>query len=308
MKKISKNKLAYIVVISMFLTSCGSSSDAASETNYGSDYSADYDEERGYETAEIADGREFSDSATAYKREAMFAKEGSIQNVVDEKGDDAKNFEETIVEVENLVNNYDGYFENANYTENNSKYFNTTIKVPVENFQKLYNELKNSGINVYNESSVVNETTGYYSLKSQIEVKKLAKARLETLIENSKETNTNSKDLLKLYDSYYDLVTEIETMEDTLSQIESATTYSTIYFTLNDGNRVVVLDDESFSSKIKTGFKTSVDFVENVLIALAYISVPLILVLTVAFVCYKKFSRLIKKRTKKQVEVKESEK
>ncbi len=297
-----KNKLVYILVATLFLASCGSSSMDASTAETAPAEAPDYggyDSDGSYATEEsaVSDSADatgeigLSNNATEYKREAMFAKEGSIENII--KNSD-KDFDETLLQVESYVDKYDGYFENAEYNDYGSKYFSSTIKVPVKDFENLFKDLKSAGSNVYNESTVVNEAPGYYSLKSQLEVRKLSKDRLEELL----ETTTNSKDLLKLYDRYFDLVAEIETMESKLSHIESTTTYSTIYFVLNDGNTVTYVDDVSFMSKIKAGFSTSIDFIENLIINLAYISIPLILALIICFFAYKKVLKLLETTTK----------
>ncbi len=315
-----KNKLAYILVTTLLITSCGSNSQSTSEAaalDYGRDsyMVAEAPASESYNGTDDASrgdsGVGFATTATELKREQMFAKVGRLDNVTEDSKkskneEEIKNFDETIAIAENIVSKYNGYFENANYSNYNSKYFDSTIKVPVKDFQNLFNDLKNTGINVYNESSVVNETAGYYSMKSQLEVQKISKARLEDLT----KTTTNTKDLLKLYDTYYDLVTDIEVTEAKLSEIESSTSYSTIYYTLSDGNEVVKVDDNSFTSKVKDGFGVSIDFIEDLLIALAYVSVPLILILGVLFVVFKKTkslvknkSRLVKRRKKKKLEV-----
>ncbi len=315
-----KNKLVYLIVATLLFTSCGSESDATAVAQssamdsgeYGTSESFESDyyltEESATQEAPTEDGTPYDEgldvNATEYKREAMFAKEGYIENIIEEKKEDkTKVFEETILQVESLVGSYNGYFETAQYSDYNGKYFNSTIKVPVKDFQNLYNDLKDLGVNFYNESNVVNETSGYYSLKSRIEVKKLSKERLEELI----DTTSSSKDLLKLYDSYFDLVAEIETMEATLSQIESATSYSTIHYSLSDGSTEHDFEDESFGTKLKVGFGTSIDFVEVLLLGLAYISIPLIIFTFIVFFVYKKFKVLFKKLIKELIKIEKDE-
>ncbi len=308
-----KNKLIYLILATLLFTSCGSESDAtataesgvmdfgAYETSVSSSYDAGEvvaEEAPAEDGAGVVNDEGLDSEATEYKREAMFAKEGWIENILDGKEENTtEGFDERILQVESLVDSYNGYFETANYSTYGGKYFDSTIKVPVKDFQNLYNDLKNIGLNIYNESNVVNETAGYYSLKSRLEVKKLSKERLEELIPTTK----SSKDLLKLYDSYFELVAEIETMEARLSQIESSTSYSTIYYKLGDGRSESFVVDDSFMSKIKSGFGTSIDFIEALLIGLAYISVPLILALIIAFFGYKKTSGLLKNIVKEDV-------
>ncbi len=289
------NRIVYLLITTLLVTSCGSKSESAA------DYAPEYavaEESYGSQSTASSDGdRGLVNTATELKREQMFAKVGTIENVTEDSNKNSeentvKNFDETIVDVENLVSKYDGYFENSNFTNYGRKYFASTIKVPVKDFQNLFNDLKSAGINVYNESSTVNETAGYYSMKSQLEVQKISKARHEELI----KTTTSTKDLLKLYDSYYELITNIEIAEAKLKEIESSTSYSTIHFNLSDGSKVAKVDEDSFASKVKEGFGASIKYIENLIIGLAYISVPLIIILIFFFIGYKKAKKLFKKK------------
>ncbi len=316
-----KSKLAYVIVATLIMTSCGSKSEStamAPAPDYATDthYTEEMAPEESYnETATSEDGAiGFNNAATELKREQMFSKVGTINNVTEDldknkKENGKKEFEEIIVEVERSVDKYNGFFESATYKNDVFMYFESTIKVPVKDFENLFKELKSLGVNVNNESSVENETAGYYSTKSQLEIKKVSKARLEETI----KTTTNTKDLLKLYDSYYELVSQIEIAEANLRNIESETSYSTILFSLSEGSKGYnehaenTDDEESFTSKVKDGFGASIYFIENIIIGIAYISVPLVLITLVLLIGYKKVKPLLKGKSIKEQRRKKQE-
>lgn len=263
--------LIMLMTILMAFASCGSSSsDSTTEKGY---YVATEEYYGELVSEEIGFNSEDSDT---YKRENKFEKEGIVENT-------SLVYDESLEEVFLVVDKFDGYFVETSSSQNSPKNFSGTIKVPVENFDGLMNELVNVGVNTNYSSSVINKTEGYYSLKSQIEVKKLSLERLKALIDSA----TEPEEVLNLYKNYYDLLTEIEIMEKQLSDLEYVTSQSTIYYQLYEdtGLQIVKVPTEGFFKKIAIGINQSatntVNLLENIFIFMAYISVPLILIVII---------------------------
>lgn len=286
-----KNKLIFVILFTFILSSCSSSyTNTDSSNQEGIEESASgvapedsYDDVSG----------EAGNLNNTSEQEAKLEKNGYINN-------GSYDFDEDIKNIEAIAESYNGYFQESSFTKYKLRNFNATIKVPVENFQDLFNDLKECGVNYSNSSDTVNRTDGYYSLKSQLEVKKLSMDRLENLISEAKEP----QELLDLYDSYFDLVTEIEIMENDLKDLDNRTTYSTINMELKEivGVQVVDVPKEGFMKKVAIGVNSSVnntiDFIKGTLLVLASISIPLVLII-VLFIA---LGPLVKRKYKKNKE------
>ncbi len=283
-----KNNILLIIATTLILSSCGSSRSAQYES---SDLSNTVTEEvLEYNDVNNKLTNVFTSDISNYdneeKRETKLILEGNIESTTN-------TFDTTLNNVKQTIESYDAFFEQSTFTNNNYKYFNSTIKVPISNYNNLYNDLKNFGINIYSSSNAINTTNGYYSLKSKIEVKKVYVERLESLIDVAVEP----EELLSLYNNYFSARSELQTMEATLQNLDYVTSYSTIYFSLEEEKtkQIVTVPKEGFLKEIAIGFNTSISmvlsFVQLFLLTLAYISVPTILItviLIISLIIYKK--------------------
>ncbi len=284
------NNLILIIITTLILSSCGSinkefdTTDTAdmvtnSEEMYYQKLESDYID-TGYGTT---DNLVSSDNL---KRETKIISKGYIENR-------SSTFEETLLDVKKSIKEYNGFFSTSTFRDGNHKNFDGTIKVPVENYNDLFNELKNCGINLNNSSETVNATNGYYSLKSQLEVKKLYVQKLQSLINTAKEPI----ELLNLYDNYFNAISELEMLESQLQNLDYLSSYSTINFSLNEEKTVQILPvpKEGVLKQVTIGFNTSISFiinsVQHIILFLAYISFPaflIILLLIISVTIYKK--------------------
>ncbi len=281
-----KNNILLIIITTLILSSCGGSSNFDSTKNVDEAVEHVVMEDR-YITESVSNEVTFGkEDIDTQKRETKIILEGDIQNKTN-------TFDKTLEEVRQSVEKYNGYFENSTLANNNRKNFRSTIKVPIENYNDLYNELKNYGINHYSSNNSVNATDGYYTLSSQIDVKRVYVQKLEQLIDMAVEP----EELLKLYDNYFSAISELEIMEAKLENLDHVTSHSTIYFSLDEEkvSQVVTVPKEGFFKKVAIGFNSSIsitiNLIQSILLTLAYVSVPSILLIIffiIVFNIYKK--------------------
>ncbi len=287
------NRLLIISVL-VLLSSCGNNSvNQYSKDTYDAEIAVEYGEQLVEEMSynETIDYYEEAIDYDEEENENKISKEGYINN-------SSSNFEESLEDMKKIVNSYNGHFTESNYYNNNLKYFETTIKVPVENFEELFSELTKCGVNRHNSSNIINESSGYYSLKSQIEVKKHSLDRIEDLISETEEP----KEIISLYNTYFDLLSDIEILERKFDELQYKVSYSTIYFSLDSENtlQVISIPKDGLLEKIVIGINTSINntlnFIQNIILFLADISVPILLITTIFIIIIK---RIKSKRLKK---------
>ncbi len=315
-----KNKIILTIALGIFLSSCSSGTSSKSYTDeaigeasydqaesYEAFGESSYAQTESYKNSTDPSNMELEESALNYTtklyvREAKYDKVGTINN-------GSTDFDNDLDKTKKSVKDFNGYFQESSYKIEEFpmgtkvpankeddirlyKKFTGTIKVSVDDYQELYNILKKCGINYFAESSIINESEGYYSLKSQLEVKKIYKDRLLKLIENTKE----SEEILNLYARYFELNKEIDNMESRLNRLENSTTYSTIFFTLTEGfsdneTELPIDDEKSLFTKIShaIGKSTSVtlNLIGEFLILFAYLTGPILIFVPIGFILFK---------------------
>lgn len=148
---------------------------------------------------------------------------------------ETKNFEETITNIEEEVNKYNGIIDSRSQN-NGGKYNNFsrnnhfTIRIPSESLDDFINTVKNE-INVTSMSDdVVDVTDNYqYTLRRQ-----------QTLINELDKLNellkkaTNVSDVVTIEEKIGDINLELQTIENSLKNLDKRIDYSTVNLDINE--------------------------------------------------------------------------
>lgn len=182
-------------------------------------------------------------------------------------------FDKTVADLDNLVNQYFGFFQSTEVTGRSIGYNNTisrqgiyTIRIPKEKAGDFLKGLVGIG-NVLNNSSYVEDVTSQYvDISARIKTLKVQEDRLLAILEKANELQY----MLELERELSSVRYEIESYTTSLRELESRVNYTTIYVTLNEVFEVteVVTQPKTFIDKMVDGFKQSfngvVSYLENV--------------------------------------------
>ena len=202
----------------------------------------------------------------------MFIKTANISLIT-------KNFEESVNELRHVVSIYGGFFENTNqfnnfWSRNVVRQLNATIRVPAENYEILRQSLERIGRHMSTSESSREVSSEYYDIESRIRTRKTEEARLLALIDQAE----NLLQIIELEQRLGEVRTNIELYESRLRRIDSLASFSTIYLDLSEVTDEEPYEDLNFFARLGNGFinsaKITLQVLQNIVIFLAYISVP----------------------------------
>lgn len=151
-----------------------------------------------------------------------------------------------------------------------------TIKVPVQQFESLMNELGGTDIKVIERSIKTEDVTGQLvDTKSRLEAKKQMRLKYLEFLKQSK----NMAEVLQVQEEINSIQEEIESAEGRIQFLSNQAAYSTINLIFYEPLLVFKPENEnpSFFTSAAEGFKTGADFIKNLVLGLITIW-PLILI------------------------------
>ncbi len=204
------------------------------------------------------------------------------------------NMEATQAEFDAAMNNLKaeaaavgGYIESSGLYQNGMmedgtilRSFNITLRVPSENYTRAWADVQSFGTVQSANENQQNVTQQYYDMQSRLDTKKVEEQRVLDLIGQT----TDVQDLLDLEQMLGQIRLEIETYESKLTNIDRLASFSTITANLNEVQKITeVRIQANLGDKMKDGFIQSANatltFLQNLALGIAYISVPLVIVI-----------------------------
>lgn len=149
-----------------------------------------------------------------------------------------ENFEDSIKELEKIVDEYDGIIENSSYINNldtnyyvqQSKAYN--IRVKSENFKEFSVAAESVGVVLDSSSDAQNITQEYADKNATLKVYEQKLAKYEDLLEQA----TTVDEILRVENEIYDTQADIDKLNTRIRNMNTDTAYSYVYITVEQLN------------------------------------------------------------------------
>ena len=206
-------------------------------------------------------------------------------------------FDGCAADLEKLVAQMDGYFENTSVSNYGSGYRSGsyTVRIPAAQFQAFCKQVGSLCHVTYRDSSAENVSEAYYDTQSRLETQRTKLERLQTLLKQADKM----EDIITIESAISDTELTIEQLSGTLRTYDALVDYATVYVNLEEVYKLSNTEEPSagFASRVGTafssGWKNFVAAMESFAVALAYGWVWLVLLAAIAaaFVALSRRSR-----------------
>lgn len=303
--------LFFVSIVSFVFVSCGKS--------YNKDESvcedkAEYDYDFNYEESKSADGITYAGEEISGSDEERVERKQIVKKryVVE-----TLEFDKDKETIRNKMEECGGYIErseingNSLFDEHSRRYAEIVLRIPKEKFNDFIESVENDMYVVNQYEDTTDVTLQYYDTETRVRTLKVQEERLIKLLEKSGEM----KDIIEVEKALEEVRYSIESNTTTLKKLNNLVNYATVTIELREVRRVtpVKVEPETLSSRIKTGFNSSVYEVKELLkratveviafIPYLLMYIPLIIIILISIRIIRK---RIKKINKKKIDVKEN--
>ena len=191
--------------------------------------------------------------------------------------------------VHRAAKQYGGYIANEEQNQSAEKKESTiSIKVPVEQFESLLNQLPSDSDKIIEKKITTEDVTGeVVDTKSRLQAKEQMRLKYLEFLKQAK----NMEDVLKVQDEINNIQEEMESASGRINYLSHQSAYSTINLTFyqplegyNPSN-----DSPGFFTRISGAFKTGFDLIAEIFIGIVSIW-PLCLLIFIAWIFWKRHS------------------
>ena len=164
---------------------------------------------------------------------------------------ETKNFDETTFNIEQSINQFDGYIQSSNIYKNykGGRRLNATVRVPSESYNYFVESLKGLG-NVVNYSYTTEDITSTY-YDSQTKLLSL-EAEYEKGLEFYSKAET-VQDLMDVEKYLSDIQYEMDSLKLKIKNYDLLTSYSTLDLNVVE-TEILTNTEENFSAKVNNAF------------------------------------------------------
>ncbi len=309
--------VAMLVGVSLLASGCGSSSSKSADRSApAADYAtATESYESGYMSDDIyyaEDAIEEEAGAGAESPQVQDSSRKLIKNVNLQV--ETETFDDLLSRVTEKTERLSGYIESS-YTYNGSNYYgrgtrnaSLTIRVPAEKLDEFMSAIAEVSNVISKNESVSDVTLQYVDMESH---KKVLVAEQERLIELLEQAET-IEDIITIESRLSEVRYQIESMESQLRTMDNQVSYSTVYLTIEEVEKLTPVKEQTIFDKISTGFSKSLygvgsgllSFIIWIIISIPYLVVWAIVII-VALLIVKAIRR--RKQRKEAPEVKNKE-
>lgn len=215
-------------------------------------------------------------------------------------------FEQTIADIKALMNMYGGYTSfsemegGTTFKETYQSRFATyVLKIPAENFDKVYDGLYSVGNIISSNDSVEDVTSTFTDIEARIKTLSIQEERLLSILERSEDVET----IVELEYALQDVRYEIERYTSSLRNLEDKVRFSTIEIRIQEVQKVTIIEEPpvTMGERIRHGlnetFTEIKETIENIIVFLI-VEFPTVIILgTIIFV----FVYFIRKGMKKNL-------
>lgn len=209
-------------------------------------------------------------------------------------------FDDAAASLRQMVEDLGGYFESASVYNHGGNYRSAsyTIRVPAENFRNLLEQVGELCHVVRQEEGSDNISEQYYDVESRLVTQQTKLERLQTLLSQAE----TMEDIITIESAISETELAIEQLTGTLRQYDSLVDYSTVTISLEEVYKLSNAEEPptTFASRLGRAFAAGwngfVDFLEAIVMILAYAWVPVLVLLAVGGTVLRRLLR--KKRDK----------
>ena len=287
--------LAALLLLVSLMTGCGGGTDTASSTAVSESES----------TMDAGDAAYGGNGAAQAVEEPETTESGAdrLQNAkmiyTADLSVETTAFDDAAAGLRQLVEGMGGYFETASVYNYGGGYRSAyyTIRVPADQFQNLLTQVGELCHVVRKEETGDNISEQYYDTESRLVTQQTKLERLQTLLAQAE----TMEDIITIESAISDTELAIEQLTGTLRQYDSLVDYSTVNITLEEVYKLSNAQEPptSFASRLGQAFASGwhgfVNFLEGLVMILAYAWVPVVIVLAVGGIV---LWRVLKKRKK----------
>lgn len=159
-------------------------------------------------------------------------------------------------DIREKVEQLGGYIENSEVSgdpdrHNRSAYM--TIRIPAEKRNELTETVKTTASVTYSSESVEDVTLNYVDTQSRIESLRTEQQTLLSLLEKAEDIDT----VLAIQNQLTEVRYQLESYESQLKVMENQISYSTLYLSINEVERVTLPEEGTFLTKLQERFVNS---------------------------------------------------
>lgn len=172
-------------------------------------------------------------------------------------------FEQAVSQVEAIVTEFGGYFQNASQHGGSYRNVNAnrigeyTIRIPSERYEQFMGRTGELGYVTYRSETTENIGEQYYDTEARLKTQKTKQERLLALLAKAE----NMEDIISLESALSDVEYEIERLSSTLNRYDSLVGFATIRLTLDEVHKVTEETGvtNSLGQRMSSGFAASVE-------------------------------------------------
>lgn len=264
MKGLQKRTLAALALVLVLLSGCGAKS-AAGATAPQEAPAAKEETTNGFyddmvedmEVTGTSTGESRGESGSVYRDEnAKLIREASLRIQTTE-------FDQSVLTLEQLVQQAGGYFENASvhgggYRDVNAQRFGEyTVRIPAEQYDGFLGQSGELGYVTYRNETTQDVGEQYYDTEAHLKTQKTKQERLLELLSKAE----SMEDIIALENALSEVEYEIEQLSSTLNRYDSLVGFSTIYLTLDEVYKVSSDTGvtNSLGQRMASGFASSLE-------------------------------------------------
>jgi hypothetical protein len=186
-------------------------------------------------------------------------------------------------EIDQIIENYNGYLANSNQWHNDRKNYRFTIKIPQKNFQPTINQLKKLGTINREQISSRDITQEYIDLKARLKNFKAQEKRYLQLLDQAKDV----EDILKVEKELNRIRRNIEQLQGKLNYYNNKIDFSTINVTFQEPQPMMDNNSWGIINSFKQSIREFVASINSIIIISGSLLPWLIVGLLFLFILYK---------------------
>lgn len=199
---------------------------------------------------------------------------------------DSTSFDTDSLNIEDLVNEYEGYFESSIVTgqpleedKTGGRVREMNVRVPSEQLSEFLTSLDAVGSVTYRSEEAQDISGDYYDAQARLNALKAQRDRLNQLVSEAQDV----AEIIEIEDKLYEVQASIDALESRLRGWDSKASYSQVYVRLTEvaeRDRLQPID-ENLGARARSGFYKSLnwlkDFLQDMTVVLASVAPQLVL-------------------------------
>ena len=207
-------------------------------------------------------------------------------------------FDTILTSIQSILSDTGGFIETSSvtgdtqYNDDGTAYIinrhaSYVLRIPADQFQQVLTQINDLGSITYSTQEATNVSSQFTDNEARLE----ALTTQEESLLNIMAQTTDVDALITLQDSIADVRYEIEYVERTLRDLQSAVSYSTINLKVSETADTIhiVSGNQSFLQRLGAGFQTGweavLDFVQNAAVAISTVS-PVIIIGAIVLILF----------------------